>query len=302
MKVELSPETVDHLGASLIPHLSDKQEVEFNFLVSRYRRSWDHLQQLQNYINEQTQLLGENLNQTLDDYQQIENEILQTRDWISSNKDILPIIIGRIQVGLSNPKLNLPFPLRWLKRFALNQHPYLAPLIEEKAILENKLDRQKQEHTYNLARLQQDKKEDLDLASNNLQRSGTFILTFCDELSTTSIELAEKYISAVPNRADKVIRGYVEANISSDHILNHFPTFINHIHTLLIDDAAGRAAKRRYGHWLDEDVVLTHQQLLELPLSAQRRFKEFVVYSIATDWAKQGLVDQPQLPDILRVP
>lgn len=302
MKDRFTPAVVDHLGVNLLPHLSEKQEAEFRVLVARYRRSWDHLQQLQNYINDQTTILGEELNQTLIDYQQIENEILQTRAWISSDKNSLPIIIGRIQVMLSDPQLNLPFPLRWFKRFALNQHPYLAPLIEEKAILANKLDSQKQDHAYNLAKLQQDKKEDLDLASNNLQRSGTFILTFCDELSATSDELAEKYISAVPDRADKVARDYIEKNISSDEILSYFPTFISHVHSLLIDAQAEKVAKKRYGHWLNETTIPTYDQLIQIPPSAQRRFKEFVVYSKTYDWAKQGLINQPQLPDILRVP
>lgn len=307
MTAEVTPKTVDNLEV-LLPHLSEKQEAEFRLLVSRYKRSWDHLSQLQNLINEQTKILGVDLDTSLTDYQQIKNEITQTETWISSEPKLdwsvnrLPIIISRIRVRLSDPKVNLPFPIRWIKKFALPQHPQLAPLIQERSAIENKLDNKKQEYSQNLAKLQQNKKEDLDLASTNLQRSGTFILTFCDELSTASIELAEKYISVVPDRAEKVARDYVEKNIASDHILNHFPSFINHIHTLLIDEKDKGAAKRRYGHWLNEAEIPTHQQLLGLTPSAQRRFTEFVVYTIITDWAKQGFIDQQQLPDILRVP
>lgn len=82
MTAEVTPKTVDNLEI-LLPHLSEKQETEFRFLVSRYKRFFDHLQQLQNFIHEQTKILGMDLNQNLTDYQQIKNEITQTETWIS---------------------------------------------------------------------------------------------------------------------------------------------------------------------------------------------------------------------------
>lgn len=301
----LDPSILNSLQAEFDQHLTNHQRGEFRFLNKALNEIVIELNAHERFYNFKVLEFRASLEQSQARLDMINRQIENTQRLITKDPNLDyqkgrgPIIWGRIRVKLKGP---LPFLLSPLKRLALDQHPIISPLQLQQELAQENLKIESATFKEKVERLNQDQLPNVQMATQNLHKRTGDLLNFCEDIASLSLEAAENYVKFLPERSHKVARDYVERNISSEDVLELFPPFLNHINTLLIDDTAKRTAKRRYGHFLDDNKIPTYQQLLELPPSAQRRFKEFAIHKITTDWAKKGLVNQPQLPDILQIP
>lgn len=301
----LPSQTVDTLGASLLPYLTDRQELKF--LVSKVKNGWSEFNALNKYIQTHTTKLEQDLIGATNRLKGVEEQIIQIKHLIESDTKTQSIIQNRVRVKLSNPNLRLPFFLTWMRAFALREHPLLAPLLVDKQLADAKVATEKKCFTQGVKDLEQEQAPNIEQARDKLAKSSNFLLAFCDEKVTQSLDLAKTYVSVLPDRAYKTALGYIEANIYSAQILKFFPDFILHVRSTITDPTSFSLAKRRYGHFLTSTEAISEDGITEngfigLTPAAQRRFKEYAVFRITAQWAKEGLIQQPILPDILAVP
>lgn len=303
----LPPQTVDLLGTIILPYLTDRQEEELRFLVSRVKDGWLEINALNQYIQTRMTKLEQDSIGATNRLKGIEEQIIQARHFIESDTKTWSTIQGRIRVKLSKPNLRLPFFLTWMRRLALSKHPMLTPLLIDKQLAEEKVATDEEFFTQAIKDLKQEQAPNIEQARQNLAKNSKFLLAFCDEKAVQSLDLAKSYVSVLPDRAYNTVSGYIEANIYSAQILKFFPDFISHVRSTIIDQASLSLAKRRYGHFLTSTEAIpeegmTENEFTRLSPAVQRRFKEYAVFRITTQWAKEGLIQQPILPDILRAP
>lgn len=303
----LPVQTVDTLGATLLPYLTDRGEEELKFLVSKVKDCWFELNVLNISLETETNRLKQDLVDATNWLRDAEEQIVQTKQSIASDRKTRSIIQDRIRVKLSNPNLRLPFFLAWMRAFALREHPLLTPLLSDKQLAVENVAKEQEFFTQGVKDLKQEQLPGIEQARQNLAKNSNFLLAFCDEKATQSLDLAKGYVSVLPDRAYKAASGYVEAHIYSPQILKFFHDFILHMRSTITDQASLSLAKRRYGHFLtsteaiqEEDI--TKGKFTKLTPAAQRRFKEYAVFIVTAQWAKEGLIQQPILPDILRTP